>query len=162
MTGRKLLPGIVFASAFGILSSALAADGTWTGVAGGAWSDPTKWLSSAVADGIGATADFNTLNPASDPTVRLDGDRTLGNLVFGDTNTATAASWILNNNGSSANRLILAGTTPTITVNALGSGKSATISAVIQGSAGLTKSGPGWFWQRTIPTPAPLPSAPGC
>ena len=143
MTGRKLLSGVPAALAFGILSNALAADGTWTGAAGGAWSDPTKWLSSAVADGVGATADFNTLNPTSDATVRLDGDRTLGNLVFGDTNTSTAASWILDNNGSLSNNLILAGTTPTITVNALGSGKSTAISAVIQGSSGLTKAGAG-------------------
>ena len=122
---------------------AIAADGTWTSAAGGNWSDSTKWSSSAVADGSGSTANFNTLDLTADVTVQLDGDRTLTNLVFGDTNTATAASWILGNNGSSANNLILAGTTPTITVNALGSGKSTTISAVIQGSAGLAKAGAG-------------------
>ncbi len=37
----------------------------------------------------------------------------------------------------------MAGTTPGITVNALGTGKTATISAIIQGSAGLVKSGTG-------------------
>ncbi len=120
-----------------------AADGTWTSISGGNWSDSTKWSAATVADGVGATADFNTLDPSTDTTVRLDGDRTLTNLVFGDTNTSTAASWILDNNGAASNNLILAGTTPTITVNALGTGKTATISAVIQGNAGLAKAGSG-------------------
>jgi autotransporter-associated beta strand protein len=131
------------ALALGFFPHAIAADSTWTGAAGGNWSDSTKWSSSAVADGSGSTANFNTLDLTADVTVRLDSDRTLTNLVFGDISTATAASWILGNNGSSANNLILAGVTPTITVNALGSGKSTTISAVIQGSAGLAKAGAG-------------------
>jgi autotransporter-associated beta strand protein len=120
-----------------------AVDGTWTGTSGGNWSDATKWSANTVADGVGATADFNTLDPSSDTTVRLDADRNLTNLVFGDTNTSTAASWILDNNGAASNNLILAGTTPTITVNALGTGKTTTISAAIQGSAGLVKAGSG-------------------
>lgn len=120
-----------------------AADGTWTDASGGNWSDPSKWSSAIIADASGSTANFNTLDPLADITVHLDGDRTLTNLVFGDTSTATAAGWILDNNGSNSNNLILAGTTPTITVNALGTGKSTTISAVIQGSAGLAKAGSG-------------------
>jgi autotransporter-associated beta strand protein len=120
-----------------------AVDGTWAGISGGNWSDSSKWSAVTVADGVGATADFNTLDLSTDTTVRLDGDRTLTNLVFGDTNTSTAASWILDNNGAASNNLILAGTTPTITVNALGTGKSTTISAVIQGNAGLAKAGSG-------------------
>jgi len=120
-----------------------AADGTWIGAGGGNWSDTTKWSSSSVADGSGSTANFNTLDLTADATVNLDGDRTITSLVFGDANTATAGGWFLGNNGSAANNLILAGTTPTITVNALGTGKSTTISAVIQGSAGLVKAGAG-------------------
>ncbi len=120
-----------------------AADGTWTAPGGGNWSDPTKWSAFTTADGLGSTADFNTLDITADVTVRLDGDRTLTNLVFGDTITTTAASWTLDNNGTPSNNLILAGTTPTITVNALGTGKSATISAAIQGNSGLVKAGSG-------------------
>jgi autotransporter-associated beta strand protein len=120
-----------------------AADGTWTGATGGNWSDTTKWSAAIVANGSGSTANFNTLDPSADVTVRLDGDRTLTNLVFGDTDIASAASWILDNNGNSANNLILAGTTPTITVHALGAGKTTTISAVVQGSASLAKAGAG-------------------
>lgn len=127
----------------GLASHALAADGTWTGTTGGDWSDTSKWSAAIVADGSGSTANFNTLNPTADVTVHLDGDRTLANLVFGDTDAASPASWILDNNGNSANNLILAGTTPTITVNALGSGETAAVSAIINGATGLAKAGAG-------------------
>lgn len=124
------------------LSTAPAVDGTWNVDANGLWSLDTNWLSNIIADGSTFSANF-TNNITADRTVSLDSDRTLTNLVFGDSDTATAGSWILNNNGTSTNNLILAGTTPTITVNALGTGKTATISAIIEGTAGLTKAGTG-------------------
>lgn len=125
-------------------SKAHAADGTWTTLlSGGLWSDTANWSGGAIADGSGSTANFNTLNITADNTVHLDGSHTLTNLIFGDTTTATAGSWILDNNGNSANILTLAGTTPTITVNALGTNKTATISAVIDGTTGFTKVGVG-------------------
>jgi autotransporter-associated beta strand protein len=126
-----------------LLAPALqAANGTWTVDANGLWSTSSNWVSGTIADGSGFTANF-TNNITADRTVSLDGNRTLTNLVFGDSDTATAGSWILNNNGTSTNTLTLAGTTPGITVNALGTGKNATISAIIAGSAGLVKSGTG-------------------
>lgn len=120
-----------------------AADGAWTGLTGGNWSDASRWSSSVIANGPGFTANFNTLNPAADVTVHLDAPRTLGNLTFGDTDITSPASWILGNSGNAANRLTLAGTSPTLTVNALAAGKSATVSAVIDGSTSITKAGPG-------------------
>ena len=119
-----------------------AANGTWTVDANGLWSTSSNWASSIIADGSGSTANF-TNDITTDRTVSLDADRTLTSLVFGDGATVTAGSWILNNNGVAANNLILAGTTPGITVNALGTGKTATISAIIEGTAGLVKSGTG-------------------
>lgn len=122
----------------------LAADGTWTSLSTpGAWSANGNWSGTTVADGSGSTADFSTLNITADTTVRLDAPRTVGNLKFGDTTTGTAGSWILDNNATAANILTLAGTTPTITVNAMGTSKNASISAVIAGSNGLTKLGAG-------------------
>ncbi len=121
--------------------AAFAADGTWNVNADGLWITPGNWTP-GIADGSGSTANF-TNNITADRTVHLDGDRTLTNVVFSDSDTATAGSWILDNNGTSTNNLILAGTTPTITVNALGTGKTATISAEIQGTVGLTKAGVG-------------------
>ena len=124
-------------------STVHAADGTWTNTSGGLWSNTANWSGGTIANGSGFTANFNTLNITADTSVSLDGDRTLTNLIFGDTTPATAGSWILDNNGVSTNNLILAGTTPTITVNALGTGKTASISAIIEGTAGLTKAGTG-------------------
>ncbi|MEQ1747804.1 MAG: autotransporter-associated beta strand repeat-containing protein [Prosthecobacter sp.] len=125
-------------------SLGFSADGTWNvTTTPGLWSNSANWLGGTIANGSGFTADFNTLDPSADIQLRLDSARTLTNLTFGDTNTATAGGWLLDNNGSAANILTLAGTTPTITVNALGAGKVATISAVIAGSAGLTKAGLG-------------------
>lgn len=131
-------------AAFCASQSASAADGTWTNGGSSVWSTPGNWSGGIVADGSTFTANFNTLDIAADRIVSLDGDRTLTNLIFGDTEVVTTpAGWILDNNGSASNNLILAGTNPTITVNALGVGKSAVISAIIEGSVGMTKSGAG-------------------
>ncbi len=118
--------------------------GTWSNPAsGGLWSSGGNWSSGAIADGSGFTADFSTLDLEADNTVHLDGPRTLGYLQFGDTSTNTAAGWTLDNNGSDANVLTLAGTVPTLTVNALGGSSGVTLSAILAGAAGLTKAGPG-------------------
>lgn len=131
------------ASSLLAVSSSHAADGTWNiDTTNGLWSLNTNWSSNTIADGSGSTANF-TNNITGDRTVRLDGDRTLTSLVFADSVTSSAGSWLLDNNGVSTNNLILAGTTPGIAVNELGAGKTATISAIIQGSAGLVKTGSG-------------------
>lgn len=124
---------------------ARAANGTWTQLtSGGNWSDTANWSGGIVADASGSSAAFNTLDLTADNTVRLDGSRILTGLTFGDADAATAFSWILDDNASSgANTLTLAGTTPTITVNAMGTGSSATISAVIAGTTAWTKAGAG-------------------
>jgi fibronectin-binding autotransporter adhesin len=130
------------AASFILLAPALhAANGTWKVNADGRWSTSSNWLSNTIADGSGSTANF-TNDITADRTVSLDSDRTLASLVFGDSATGTPGSWILTNNADTSN-LILAGTTPGITVNALGTGKNATISAIIEGTAGLVKSGNG-------------------
>jgi fibronectin-binding autotransporter adhesin len=129
-------------AAMAMASSAHAADGTWTQLtSGGLWSNTANWSGGTIADGSGSTANFSTLNINPDNTVHLDSSRTLTNLVFGDTNPSHG--WILGNNGVAGNILTLAGTTPTITVGALGAGKTATINAGIAGSGGLIKDGVG-------------------
>jgi autotransporter-associated beta strand protein len=136
---RFLLLQISAASALLAASSVHAADGTWNVNANGTWSTTTNWLSNIMASGSGSTANF-TNDITADRTVTLDSSRTLTNVVFGDSNTATAGSWIISN---TATNLTLQGTTPTITVNALGTGKTATILANVRGTAGLTKAGAG-------------------
>jgi autotransporter-associated beta strand protein len=119
------------------------ASGTWATTAGGQWDTAGNWSGDIVATGSDSTANFNTLNIPADTTVNLDSAQMIGSLVFGDTDTSSAAGWTLANNAEPANTLTLSGTTPTVTVNALGGTKTVTISAAVAGSAGLTKSGPG-------------------
>jgi autotransporter-associated beta strand protein len=151
---KSILHKSVFIATLGF-HSAFCSDtnGTWNIDGNGFWSDAdtVNWNLDAVADGSGFTADFSTLDITADRIVSLTAPRTIGNLTFGDTATATAFSWTLDNNLTPANILTLAGTTPTITVNALGtanlvltlSAKNAIISGVIAGSNGLTKAGDG-------------------
>ena len=115
-----------------------AADGTWNNAAGGIWSTSGNWAGGNIADGANSTVFFNTLDLTADTAVSLDTARTLGNVVFSDTDPInTPASWTL-----SGGPLTLSGDTPSITVNALGESKSATISAALVGQ-GFTKSGAG-------------------
>jgi autotransporter-associated beta strand protein len=119
-------------------------NGVWTNAASGLnWSTPGNWTNSQVPSGFAASADFNTLDLTADSTVHLDAPVTIGNLVLGDTDTNTAAGWILDNNGNAANFLTLSGPASLITVNSLGDGKTATISSDIAGQWGLGKDGLG-------------------
>ncbi len=119
-------------------------NGTWIRTTtGGTWSNPANWDNAVIADGAGNTGDFSTLDLTSDVVVHLNSARTLGNLVFGDTATASPASWIVDNAANAANTLTIAGGTGTITVNALGAGATTTISAALAGTNGFSKAGPG-------------------
>jgi len=122
-----------------------AQSGTWTQTtSGGLWSTTGNWLSGIVADGSGATADFSQIDITVDNSVHLDASHTLTALLFGNTDPSPVANWILDDNGSGgANILTLAGSSPGITVNNLGGGEAATISAVMAGSTAWSKSGPG-------------------
>jgi autotransporter-associated beta strand protein len=124
----------------------------WTNDGSGLWSAATNWNGGIVANGLSGIADFGSIDLTADRTVSLDSPRTIGRLIFGDTATASAAGWTVNNNGSAANILTLAGGTPTITVNALGPGKDATISAQIAGAATLTKAGAGTLTLANVNT----------
>lgn len=121
---------------------ASAASGTWNVDSSTTWATAGSWDSSIVASDSSSTANF-TNDITADRTVTLSADTTINSIIFSDSDTATAGSWILAHNGTSTNNLILAGTTPTVTVNALGTGKTATISAIIEGTAGLVKNGSG-------------------
>ncbi|MGL5020219.1 MAG: beta strand repeat-containing protein, partial [Luteolibacter sp.] len=121
--------------------SPLPANGSWANASGGSWATGGNWLGGTIAGGTGNTADFSALNIAADTTVTLDGSRAIGNLVFGDSNTGSVAGWALTT--GTGGSLHLAGATPTITVNPLGTGKTANISARLDGFSGFTKTGTG-------------------
>ncbi|HYO24851.1 MAG TPA: autotransporter-associated beta strand repeat-containing protein, partial [Lacipirellulaceae bacterium] len=105
------------------------ASGTWTSTVDGAWSNNANWSGGVIASGANNTANFNTLDitdqsgvtGAAAVRVDFDGPRTLGHLVFGDTNIATPGVWEITTVDPLTNRLTLADAAkPTITVNQLG------------------------------------------
>jgi len=97
------------------------------------------WTGGLIANGSGFTADFSTLDATADIAVSLNGtNRTIGSMTFGDSNTSTAAGWSV-----TGNTLTLAGTSPAITIGALGTGKIVTINSTLAGTSGLTKEGAG-------------------
>ncbi|MDR0351890.1 MAG: Ig-like domain-containing protein, partial [Opitutaceae bacterium] len=123
----------------------LAGSGVWVAPdEGGLWSDIEKWEGGVAAGGDGATADLGAIDIEADIDISLDAPRALGNLIFGDTDTATAAGWRIDG-GAAPHTLALSTATGTssITVNALGSGKRAVIAAPLAVAGALSKSGAG-------------------
>ncbi len=134
-------------SAMLVLSGAAQAlNGTWTNSVSGTnwnWGTAGNWAGGTIATGSTYTADFSTVNITNDMAVQLSAAWTVGNLIFGDTDTNTAAGWTLGYGSSSTRTLTLAGGTPAITVNALGAGTNVIINVKVLGSEGLVKDGPG-------------------
>jgi len=104
--------------------SAFATDGTWADSPGsGNWSLATNWSGSTIADGLGATGNFNLNYSTNNKTITIDTtSRTLGILNIGDPGAtyrimtiagSGGASLIFDNGGSGA---LLAKTTSTNTV----------------------------------------------
>jgi fibronectin-binding autotransporter adhesin len=124
-----------------------AANGTWTQASPGtfSWDDTTRWLGGVPADGLGATANFNTVNPTDDITINLDVlSHTVGSMTFGDTDPSSAAGWTITSiNSNSLSLDNSPGPAATITVNNLGAGKIVNINAPFFAFSGLTKAGPG-------------------
>ena len=114
-------------------------------VSGGLWSDSANWDSGIIADGIDSVPIFGSFDLTANNTVFLDSPRLLSGMTFGDANASSAASWIISDGGNSDNTLTLDVTSgvPAVTVNALGSGATARIDAVLAGNKGLAKTGGG-------------------
>jgi autotransporter-associated beta strand protein len=131
-----------------VYTRSLTGNGIWTQAAsGGLWGTNPNWFNGIVGGGAGNTADFSTLEVADglDLVVRLDSPRAVGNLVFGDTDVASAGNWIVDNNGDAGNSLTLAvaAGNPTVTVNPLGVGASTILGVSLAGNQGMTKLGDG-------------------
>jgi autotransporter-associated beta strand protein len=75
--------------------SAQAQTGTWTRTSSSNWSDTNSWLGGIVADGADNTANFDSIDLTENITAQLDASRTIGRLIFGDTDTNSPARWIL-------------------------------------------------------------------
>jgi len=109
----------------------------WTNTAGGAqdWTVGANWQGGNVPNPVaGDTVDFSTANITANTTLSLGADRTAQMWKFGDA-TTPGNDWTVN----AGNSIILAGTTPTIEVV----NRTATLDNVVDGTAGLIKSGAG-------------------
>ena len=107
----------------------------WGVDGGGNWSDSLNWLNEVTPNQANAPVEF-LLAQSGNATVYLDGSRTVGNLTFGNSNTA---DWTISGYVGSILSLDTGASTPTITVQ----NNTATIAAEVAGSQGLLKSGPG-------------------
>ncbi|MCW1923070.1 tandem-95 repeat protein [Luteolibacter arcticus] len=111
--------------------------GVWANAAGGLWTMAGNWSGGTIANGAGQTADFSTLNLTADTTVALNGDRTIGHLLFDD--IIASNHWLLNSGSGGALTLDILGGTPGIVVNDC----TATLNVVLAGNKGFTKTGNG-------------------
>ncbi len=114
------------------------ASGTWTQTVGGAYdyNDPLNWSGGTVATGASQTADFSTVDIVGDMTVTEDLSLTIGNMLFGDTNTATGGSWLLGTNNASTITLDNGVVKPNITVNPLVAAVTNDDAAIFHGLVG--------------------------
>jgi fibronectin-binding autotransporter adhesin len=70
---------------------------TWNTAGGGTWATANDWYPMGVPNSVGAEADFlsdvgNTMTPALGGTVDLDGNETVGTIVFNNSNSFTIAA----------------------------------------------------------------------
>ena|GEM_PF-1077587 len=143
LAGNPLPGGL---SAGQIFTRVLVGDGVWTRTAsGGLWNDNANWVGGIVAHGIGTTANFSMIELPDDISVHLNAARTVTNLIFGDDDVTSPASWTIDDNGNVANTLTLVtgAALPNITVNPLSPGALVKIAAPLGGSNGFTKAGSG-------------------
>src|SRR3954447_8742506 len=136
-----------FAAALLTASRIMAADGTWTNLAGGDYNDPANWQSSIIASGAASTANFNTLDLNGDVNVALNAPLTIGNMIFGDTDITTAGTWAINTANQATTIITLdnGASKPNLTVNALTptTFDSAFIGPSLAGTNGFNKLGAG-------------------
>ncbi len=129
-----------------VYTRSLIGNGIWVqNASGGLWNSNPNWLDGIVGAGVGNTADFSSLELVDDLIVRLDSPRTIGNLVFGDTDVSSPGNWVVDNNGDAGNAITLAvaAGSPTVTVNPLGVGASTVLRVSLAGNQGMTKLGDG-------------------
>jgi len=120
-----------------VYTRSLIGNGIWVqNASGGVWNSNPNWLNGIVGAGVGNTADFSSLELVDDLIVRLDSPRTIGNLIFGDTDVSSPGNWIVDNNGDAGNAITLAvaAGNPTVTVNPMGVGASTVLGVSLAGN----------------------------
>lgn len=153
LAGNAIVGGYTAGQAYTIR---LPGSGVWTSNDDGLWSEPANWEGGVLAEGVGATADFSTVDLDGELVVGVDSARTLGRLTFGDADPSTAGTVTLSDFGhaSSSLNLAVASGAPSIVVSGVGTGADqdvalgssafpATIDVSLTSSTGLTKLGLG-------------------
>ncbi len=116
------------------------ANGIWSNTGGGDWTSNGNWQSGLIAAGKLGIADFSTLNISGTAAVQLNGSRTLGFMVFGDTNTSSSGNWAVNpGSGGTITLENLGPARPTITVQ----NQTAAVNVSLAGTQGLDVKGSG-------------------
>lgn len=114
-----------------------ASGGNWIGTSGN-WSDSNIWSGGTIANGPDSTASFTGVDIAADQTITLDGNRTIGNLVFTDTTNPSNNLTI-----SGTNTLTLDVTAGSPVINVTQADRRLAVSSVVAGNDGFQKAGPG-------------------
>ena len=109
--------------------------GIWTNASGGSWATAGNWSGGSIANAADGIADFSTLSLTANRTVSLDGAKTIGTMLFDDLN-ATKDLWTLSAGTGGPLTLNVTSGTPAIAVVT-----PTTISAVLAGTQGFTKTG---------------------
>ena len=115
-----------------------AANGTWNVNAPGTWSNTANWSGGVIASGVGATADFSTVNITGDHLVTVDAPYTIGSLIIGDL-TTLSNSWQIG--GAGPLTLDNGASQPLIQVP----NRTPTLSTPLVGTNGLSKTGSGFI-----------------
>ena len=110
-------------------------NGTFTNLNGGGWGATGNWSGGTIAAGADAIADISTLNITAARAISLDGNRTVGSLIFRDATTVSHDWSLVTGTGGTLNLDVTAGTPSIQVLN-----RTATISAVLAGNDGLTVS----------------------
>ncbi len=123
----------------------ITGSGTWIAASGGLWSSQASWEGGIIGAGVNNAADFSQLDIEGDVAVTLDSPRTVGTLIFGDTQLGSPGAWTLGDGGNAANVLTLqvSAAAPVLSVAPSGLGDALTLNVGLAGNQGLNKQGAG-------------------
>lgn len=137
---RIITPLSFFSASILALPALGQTNGTWiNATSNSTWGTPGNWSGGIIADGADALADFS-LDITANRSVSLGANFTVGLLRFEDKTTASN-NWVLANGTGGPWALTLATTTGAPTINIVN--QTTTISAVLAGTQGFTKTGAG-------------------
>jgi autotransporter-associated beta strand protein len=115
----------------------IAQSSLWNSSTGGSWSNTGRWNPTGLPDGNDNTADLSQVVLSADATLLLNGDHTVGRMVFGDLGATN--NWSVGpGTGGSLTLAVTAGM-PKITV----ANQTTTINVPISSTQGLSKDGAG-------------------